>query len=61
MKDVWELAGCDFEVNSNRYKAITQRARHVMKAKSLTEEAKINEVKKLRQEKVLQHKFLSVQ
>ena len=60
-KDAWELAGCDFEVNSKKYKAITQRARRVMKAKSLTEEAKINEAKKLRQQKVLQHKFVSVQ
>ena len=52
-KDAWELAGCDFEVNSKKYKAITQRARRVMKAKSRT--------KKLRQQKVLQHKFVSVQ
>ena len=60
-KDAWTIAGCDFEVGSKRYKSITQRARRALRAKQCAEETKKNEVKRLRQEKVLQHKFLSVQ
>ena len=40
--------------NSKKYKSITQRARHAIKGKAHTEEAKINEeTKMLRQQKVL--------
>ena len=65
MKDPWQVSGCDFKCNSARYKVISQRVRHVIKAKERAEETKINEAKmqreKRREQKVLQHKHLTVQ
>ena len=64
-KQAWQVAGCEFAVNSNIYKTITQRARRAIKAKQRAEETKIKEAnmrrEKRREQKLLQHKFLSVQ
>ena len=52
-------------MSGSRYRSISQRARRVIKAKEEAEETKSNEAKmqreKRRQQKVLQHKYLSVQ
>ena len=43
-KEAWERAGCDFEVQSKEYNAITQRARR-LKVKALAKAVRINEAK----------------
>ena len=60
-KKALDIAGCDFAVGSTRYNTLMQTVRRAKKSKGTAEKEKKEEAKVLRQQRLLKHKFDSVQ